>query len=137
MKNLTKDELKDLSKIIYSIVEHSIETRNKLQTEGLITDKETIDEIENKENFLKDIFDDLKWGILKEIIETDLKEPKKEIEMATNNVDTAISQLKDANKLIGILGTLTAVATTIIEAFTLPGNPLKLAGLLTQIEELT
>ncbi len=68
-------------------------------------------------------------------VAADIQEPGNEIITATNNVNAAITKLQDINKFLGIFAAIINMTSTIVEAFS-TGNPLKLAGLLDQIEAL-
>jgi hypothetical protein len=134
MNTLKKGQLINVRNEIFDLIIKSSKTRSDLVTKGKITRTDSL-KIAEREESLQKIANELNLALLSEVV-ADIQEPGNKIITATNNVNAAITQLQDINKFLGILAAFISMASTIVVAFS-TGNPLKLAGLLDEIEAFT
>jgi hypothetical protein len=134
MDQLTKYQTRQIRNAIYSVVDTSSKRRTKLVESGEIQTAESLT-ITESENMLQNLADEFNQVLLDKIVE-DIQAPGQKILMATGKLNISINKLTSINQFIGFLGKIIDGIMMVISAVQ-SGSPLKLAGLLDIIENLS
>ena len=131
MKTLKKDQLLEIREEIFAVIDKSSKTRANLLKNDELERRDFL-KIAEKENELQEVANDLNRAFLKEVVDTDLKDPGNKIKIATDKVNAAVEKLKTVDEFTGILAKVFNIASKIVGAFS-TGNFLQLADVLDHI----